>query len=153
MKRRSYLLCTLITVAKQIAHSMIILLLCMCRFFKIYPFSLLSVNSKELSSRRLFVILTPAVAGEVWTPRSVADAIHLFLAVHSKVICLFLQELPQIDIKTEDGRHLKDTLSRVHYITYLEAKDKNFWTIVQLGLPSQKKQKTRQSRESLEQLM
>lgn len=76
-----------------------------------------------------------------------------FLKFYQLILLFFDQELPLIDIKTDDGRRLKDLLARVHYITSHEAQDKNFWTILQLGLPLQKKSKTKASRDSLENLV
>lgn len=62
------------------------------------------------------------------------------------------QPLPYIDMKTESGKTLKETLHKVHCIQYCPRKEQHFWATVRLGLPIRKKT-SNASRESLEELV
>jgi len=78
---------------------------------------------KIRSSRRFLMILSPALAVNSWCTYALYVAIEAMLNLHSKIICVVLQDIPWKNLKTANGtsNHTLQQVLRVVKKVYWES--------------------------------
>lgn len=101
------------------------------------------LNVSATLSRRLLVVVSASLCGDQWTPAAISHMFRQLIPIHSNIVCVTIQPLPQGEAcKNDDGVEMKRLLANVEVVPWESktvAERHRFWTALRLCLPIPRK--------------